>query len=352
MHKVLARQLRKLGLSIDGDAAPTATQWRQFVARVDRAYTEADQDRYTMERALELSSSEMQRRFAELRRVQEQLIEASRKAGMAEIAATVIHNVGNVLNSVNVSASVVVKLARSATTSGLDKGLALLRAQPQPGRFLDEDSRGPKLLEYLAEVSNRLRAERDEMLRELEALTGNVDHIKAVIGQQQSRTGFAAVVERIALTELLDDGVKSIGLHSARGRTVDIVRDYQDPLVVEIDRHKIFQVLVNLLTNARDAVMDCEQQPRITIRARSLAGDRVVIEVEDNGVGILAENLSRIFSHGFTTKPNGHGFGLHSSGCSTIEMGGTLTAHSEGPGRGARFTLVLPRANSAMGRAA
>jgi two-component system NtrC family sensor kinase len=352
MHKVLERQLRKLGLARAGEVAPSHAQWRQVIARVDRAYTEADQDRYTLERALELSSSEMQRRFAELRRVQGELVETSRKAGMADVAANVIHNVGNVLNSVNVSASIVAKLARTPTSSGVDKAVKLLRAQPQPGRFLDEDPRGPKLIEYLATVSARLRDERDEILRELDSLTKNIDHIKAIVSEQQSSARPVAVIERIALTELLDDAVKSIGLATAAGRAVDLDRDYQDPLVVEIDKHKVFQVLVNLLSNARDAVRGCEQHPRVTIRARALAGERVVIEVEDNGVGIVDENLTRIFNHGFTTKPDGHGFGLHSSSCSTIEMDGTLTAHSDGPGCGARFTLVLPRMRVAMARAA
>lgn len=343
MHKVLARQLKRLELSDSPEGVPTSEQWQKFVARVDRTYTESDQDRYTLERSLELSSAEMQRRFTELRRVQGELVETSRKAGMADVAANVIHNVGNVLNSVNVSAAIVARLARSAAGAGIEKGVALLSAQPEPGRFLDDDPRGRKLIGYLSDVCQRVRDERDEMIRELESLTKNIDHIKAIVSQQQSRAGAVAIVERLALTELTEDSVRSIDMTTAAGRPIDIVRDYQDPLVVDIDRHKLLQVLVNLLTNARDALMRCDSAPRITLRARPLAGGWVVIEVEDNGEGIARENLSQIFSHGFTTKPDGHGFGLHSSSCSAIELGGKLTAHSEGRGCGARFALVLPR---------
>jgi signal transduction histidine kinase len=67
-----------------------------------------------------------------------------------------------------------------------------------------------------------------------------------------------------------------------------------------------------------------------------------MIRVEDNGIGIPPENLTRIFSHGFTTRPDGHGFGLHIGAINAREMGGSLSVASEGTGRGATFTLILP----------
>jgi two-component system, LuxR family, sensor kinase FixL len=71
-------------------------------------------------------------------------------------------------------------------------------------------------------------------------------------------------------------------------------------------------------------------------------GARLRITVADNGVGVAPESFSRLFTQGFTTKKEGHGFGLHSSALAAEEMGGTLTCVSEGPGRGAAFTLELP----------
>jgi signal transduction histidine kinase len=68
----------------------------------------------------------------------------------------------------------------------------------------------------------------------------------------------------------------------------------------------------------------------------------VHIVVSDNGVGIAPETLVRVFEHGFTTKKDGHGFGLHGAALTAQELGGTLSAASEGPGRGATFTLDLP----------
>jgi signal transduction histidine kinase len=76
------------------------------------------------------------------------------------------------------------------------------------------------------------------------------------------------------------------------------------------------------------------------------ADSRLHIDVQDTGEGIAPENLKRLFAHGFTTRERGHGFGLHSSASAALEMGGTLEAHSEGAGRGAVFSLVLPFAGS------
>jgi signal transduction histidine kinase len=95
----------------------------------------------------------------------------------------------------------------------------------------------------------------------------------------------------------------------------------------------------------RNATFACDEtgrpDQRITVR---IAGDpsRVRISVSDNGVGIPAENLTRIFSHGFTTKQDGHGFGLHSGALAAKELGGSLSVQSDGPGHGATFTLELP----------
>ena len=197
-----------------------------------------------------------------------------------------------------------------------------------------------------------MRAEREEILAELDALSKNVDHIKTIVSQQQSQARSASTMERIALTELLDDGIRAARLESIDGRPVEIVREYQDLLVVEIDRHKVYQIIVNLLTNARDALEDSQGPLRVMLRATRRGKDWVVIEIRDSGVGIAPENASRIFAHGFTTKAQGHGFGLHSSSCAAMELGGKLTVQSEGVGHGALFTLTLPRTRASVDTAA
>jgi len=112
---------------------------------------------------------------------------------------------------------------------------------------------------------------------------------------------------------------------------------------VMTDKHKVLMILVNLISNAKYALDSAPVGQRcLTLRLEAPAADRVRIEVRDNGMGIEPELLTRIFQHGFTTRDEGHGFGLHSSALAAQELGGMLTAHSEGPGRGATFTLELP----------
>ena len=347
MHKVLERQLRRLGIT----GLPTEDQWAKLLCRVDRAYVEADQDRYTLERSLDLSSTEMRKRFSALRDAQEALVAASRRAGMADVATSVLHNIGNVLNSVNVSSNVVVELVKTSSRAGLGKGLALLRSQPAPGKFLDEDPRGRKLQIYFEAIAAALEDERTKSLQELAHLSKNIEHIKVIVSQQlataRGEVHASTLYQRVNLTELTDDAVTVLRASVDSSSAVRIVCD-RDAVVLETDRHKVFQILMNLLTNARDALQGNEGTIRLAVK-RSDDG-RVLIAVSDDGVGIERSSLGRVFVHGFTTKAEGHGFGLHSSACAAVELGGSLSADSAGPRQGATFTLSLPvtRAHARM----
>jgi signal transduction histidine kinase len=304
-----------------------------------------DLERQVESRTHELSeaNSELASRLSELRSTQTKLIDASRKAGRADVAASVLHNVGNVLNSVNVSAELLLRLVRSSKGTLLDKALSLWRSQPDPVHFLTEDSRGQKLVDYLLALSGALGEERAEALNELAHLARNIEHIKAIVGAHQSLARVAGVVEELSLDALIDDAIQTSASSHAKHR-ITIERDYATQPSVKVDRHRLLQILINLLSNAEHAVKQCASERRITLRTRLIDHDHVAIDVEDNGIGIAPENLSKLFIHGFTTKPDGHGFGLHSSACAAEEIGGRLTVHSDGPGMGAVFTVLFPRA--------
>lgn len=345
MHRILERQLKRLGI-VDGP--PDAKQWAALLERIDKSYVAADQDRYTVERALDLSSTEMRERFAELRAAQRQLVEASRKAGMADVATTVLHNVGNVLNSVNVSASVAARLASSKTAEGLTKSVALLQSQPQPGKFLDEDPKAKKLLPFLAAVDRKLAEERAGVVSELEALTKHLEHIKTIVSQQlaiaRGEHRNESVAERVNLAELVEDAIAVVRTSLLPNQDVVFVTDFES-LSVQTDRHKVFQIVMNLLTNARDAVEGRSGIVQVTT-CRGPDGQAAIV-VSDNGVGVAPEIAGQIFNHGFTTKQKGHGFGLHSCACAATEIGGALILASDGTGKGATFTLTIPSATSA-----
>jgi len=280
---------------------------------------------------------------AELERTHRQLLDISRAAGMAEVATSVLHNVGNVLNSVNVSAAVLSDKIRKSKLSYLTKATAMLRehAADLPA-FLADDPRGRKLPGFLIEVADHLSREQRAQLEELATLGKNIEHIKEIVAMQQSYAKVAGVVETISAVDLIEDALRMNEAALAR-HEVQVIREYSDVPPVSVERHKVLQILVNLVRNAKYALDEGREPERqMRLRLERSNGAFIRISVIDNGAGIPPENLVRIFNHGFTTRKEGHGFGLHSGALAARELGGTLAVHSDGPGKGATFTLELP----------
>jgi C4-dicarboxylate-specific signal transduction histidine kinase len=278
----------------------------------------------------------------ELERVHRQLVDASRQAGMAEIATNVLHNVGNVLNSVNVSATLASDLAQKSKSAGLGRVVALMREHAHDlGEFISSDPRGKHLPVHLGHLADHLKTEQAAIVRELDSLRSNIEHIKDIVAMQQSYAKVAGVHEIVAVVDLLEDSLRmNTGALARHG--VEVVRDFAGEPLVNIDKHKVLQILVNLVRNAKYACSESGlPDRRVTLSVRSANGSAHIV-VADNGVGIAPENLTRIFNHGFTTRAEGHGFGLHSGALAAREVGGTLSVHSDGVGRGAAFSLELP----------
>ncbi|MCY1074980.1 ATP-binding protein [Archangium lansingense] len=292
---------------------------------------------------------EAESRLAELHR---SLLDVSRRAGMAEIATGVLHNVGNTLNSVNVSAGVVAERLRALRVSGLTKTAELLREHSEaPGSLLTANPQLRQVPGYLHALAEQLMRERDAVLDEVRVLDESVEHIKSVVSMQQQHACFAGVVERVELPCLIDDAMR---LHAVSYEQLGIQlrREYGTQLsAVMVDRHKLLQILVNLLSNARHALMDSGRADKQLLIRVEQAGERLRIIVKENGVGIVPENLVRLFTQGFSTKKDGHGFGLHISALAARELGGELHASSEGPGQGATFTLELPLTDARVSEA-
>jgi len=284
-----------------------------------------------------------ERRLAEqeLEHVHKQLLVASRQAGMAEVASNVLHNVGNVLNSVNVSASLVSERIAKSKCTRLDQVAALLTEHAGDLASFLAGPQGKHLPGYLGELARALVSERDGAVAELEALRSNVEHIKEIVAMQQSYARRGGIIETLDIRALVEDSLRmNEGAFSRHG--VTIIRDYEDVPLIQVDKHKVLQILVNVIRNAKYACQEAEKRVTVRIRATNAA---LLVAVIDTGVGIPRENLERIFSHGFTTRPDGHGFGLHSSALAAKALGGSLHAESAGPGQGATFTLTLPLAS-------
>jgi PAS domain S-box-containing protein len=287
-----------------------------------------------------------ERRLAEqeLEEVHKQLLVASRQAGMAEVATNVLHNVGNVLNSVNVSASLVAERIKKSKCAGVARVAELLATQTDLAAFMS-GAQGRHLPAYLQELADELHAERDASLAELSALRANVEHIKEIVAMQQGYARRGGITDTLDVRLLVEDSLRmNEGAFSRHG--VTIVRDFAEVPLIQVEKHKVLQILVNVIRNAKYACAEMRGgEKRVTVRVRATPSS-IEVAVIDTGIGIPAENLERIFNHGFTTRSEGHGFGLHSSALAAREIGGSLYASSAGVGRGATFTLTLPRTHA------
>jgi signal transduction histidine kinase len=248
-----------------------------------------------------------------------------------------------VLNSVNVSASLVVDSMKKCKIANVAKVAAMLREHEHDlGTFITGDAKGRQLPVYLGQLSEQLLADQEAAVRELDLLVKNIEHIKDVVSMQQSYARVSGVKEIINVRDLVEDSLRMNAGALAR-HNVEVVREFEDVPPITVEKHKVLQILVNLIRNAKHACQDTNcVDSRLTVRVANGEG-RIKISVSDNGIGIPPENMTRIFSHGFTTRKDGHGFGLHSGALAAKEMGGSLAVRSDGLGKGATFTLELPQ---------
>ena len=279
---------------------------------------------------------------AKLKEVHHQLLEISRQAGMAEVATNVLHNVGNVLNSVNISASLLLDKTNESQIPNLVKAVALFEAHDTDlGAFITTDAKGRELPGYFGLLAEQLSKEQQNAIVELKLLRQNIEHIKEIVTMQQNYANISGILETVKVTDLVEEAL-AMNLGELGGHQVELVRQFQDVPPVMVEKHKVLQILVNLIRNAKYACDESGRKEKRLKLAVSPSEGGVRVAVIDNGIGIPPENLTRIFNHGFTTKKNGHGFGLHSGALAAKAIGGSLTAHSDGTGQGATFVLNLP----------
>jgi two-component system NtrC family sensor kinase len=269
-------------------------------------------------------------------------LDIAHRAGMAEIASEVLHNVGNALNTVNTSAQVLGDKLRRSRVSGLGKATNLLAEHKSDlATFFTTDARAAKVVDYLIEISSVCATEQEAMLQELSTLKSRIEHINEVIRLQQSYATHTELLQKLDVTKMLDDAV---AMHAELFALYDIQveRQYENIPAVALNKSKMMQVLINLVKNGIESMISAGQpEPKMTLAAR-IENDKLIVEVSDSGTGIDPANLGSLFRSGFTTKPNGHGFGLHFCANTISSMNGALTARSDGIGKGATFRIELP----------
>jgi PAS domain S-box-containing protein len=290
-----------------------------------------------------LDVTERRQTAEKLEEAHRQLVTASRQAGMAEVATNVLHNVGNVLNSVNVSATIISEAMKASETANIGRVVAILQQHSgNLGEFITRDPRGKEIPGFLAALAQHVAVEQSTILKEAEALQQHIEHIKNIVAMQQSYAKVAGVTEIINIVDVIEYALR-LNLASLERHHIQVIRNYDPKLpAITVEKDKVLQILVNLIRNAKRACDESDKKEKTLSVTVKNGSDHLKISVSDNGIGIPPENLTRIFSHGFTTMRGGHGFGLHSGALAAKEMNGTLAVHSDGVGKGATFTLVLP----------
>jgi signal transduction histidine kinase len=279
-----------------------------------------------------------------LEKMHKRLLETSRQAGMAEVATGVLHNVGNVLNSLSVSVTLVGGQLRRSDVTNLRRATAMLREKNGGlSEFLTNDPKGRLLPEFLGAAADQLADDQAQMVVEMDSVCRHIEHIKEIVTMQQSYAKVSGAFENMPVAGLVEDALEMNAAAFDRHQ-IRVIREIdRDVPPVCVDRHKVLQILINLFSNAKYAMDEMNVSSRqLTIKVEKAPPDRVKVIVRDNGIGIAPDHLLKIFTSGFTTRREGHGFGLHSGAIAAKEIGGSLTAHSDGVGLGACFVLELP----------
>lgn len=272
-----------------------------------------------------------------------ELMQTARQSGMAEVTVGVLHNVGNVLNSLGVTTAALRKKTKKSRISAIKQISELL--DEQAGRlddFFNRDERGRQLPGYFRMLAAHLEQERSSYLADLDELERHLNHTSDIVNLHQAYSRSIGLTESVFIGDIINDAL-NLNKNSLNRHRIHVDKFIEDLPTCLLDRHKVMQIVSNLISNAKDALVASDKSDRIiTISINRPHPEYLRIEVQDNGMGITRKNLRRIFSYGFTTRKEGHGYGLHSGALAAQEMHGTLQAGSDGPGSGATFTLELP----------
>jgi C4-dicarboxylate-specific signal transduction histidine kinase len=264
---------------------------------------------------------------------------------MADVASSVLHNVGNVLNSINVSTDTLLKTLKKPMVGDVCRIASMFHEhQGNLDTFLTQDPKGKQIPSYLGMVAESLSGSHQTIQSEIDSLVKKVDHIKQVIMSQQDIAHAGNIREAASVEDLMEQALL-MGMPEPEKYGIRVVREYVHAPAIMTDRHHVLQILVNVITNAKNAMVEYPGNAHCLTARILLPPDRtgsVRLEVTDTGGGIKAENLPRLFAQGFTTRKAGHGLGLHSAAVSAKNLGGALQARSDGEGRGATFMLDLP----------
>lgn len=285
-------------------------------------------------------------RTAQLEATREKLEDATHRAGMADLATGTIHNIGNILTSVNVSTEdLSSRLEKSKIKSLVVAGELLKQHEENLTEFITQDPKGKQIPNYFLRLGEKIKEEYEQLKEEIASLHGSIDIMRDVITAQQTYARKVDNSEHVAIVDLVEHAIK-LQKHTLERSGTQLIRDFRETAVGNYPRVKLTHVLINLIKNACEAMEgNTDNKPCLIIEI-GFKDENRYISVKDNGSGIEPEVMNRIFKHGFTTKSTGHGFGLHTCNRWMQELGGSMDVVSEGRGQGATFTMYFPDAST------
>ncbi|AWN74852.1 ATP-binding protein [Legionella anisa] len=279
-----------------------------------------------------------------LQELNRKLVDSARLAGMSDVATSMLHNVGNILSSVNITTDLLLDRLSKSEINNLTQLTDWLNAVIEDPKVLTDDKqKQAHLIDYFTELNNNLLQEQKKCVEDVKILNKYIQNIKDIVTLQQKEDRPLGVIQEVNIAEILDESLR-ISLHDAID--IKIVKNYNDTLTAVLDKMKLEDILVTLMVNAKEALQERKPTEKcLIIHAKNkVVNDKewLEIDIEDNGIGISPDILNKIFTFGFTTKSENCGFGLHFSALSTKEMGGKLSVTSPGENKGAIFSLKLP----------
>ena len=164
--------------------------------------------------------------------------------------------------------------------------------------------------------------------------------IKNIISAQQTLSKTIEMEYIISINDLLTDALVISGFDIKN--EIKMIKHYNKLPAIQIDKVKLLQVCVNILQNSKEAVLESTKTDKVITITTLFKNDKIIIQIMDNGIGILPKNMGKIYQHGFTTKATGHGFGLHASALTMHSLGGEIDIKSAGLEKGVTVTLTLP----------
>ena len=265
-----------------------------------------------------------------------------RATDRAQVASSLLHNIGNVLNSVRVSCSLMETELEKSKTAQLHKAAALVGEwADQPDHFFAVDPKGKLFPDFLGRLAGILEKERATLGGEIAKIDSKTQLMKDIIETQQTDAKLSSP-ESQDLIQLIE---RAIGVQRdfIRERGVQIHKHYCCGKPVRASEAKLTHILINLLKNAVEAMEETAYDQRLIHLETGEDGDGCIfIRIRDQGMGMEKDVVDKAFTHGFTTKKNGHGFGLHYCAQAMEEMHGAIQVESPGRGKGTTFTLTFP----------